>query len=469
MSSSLVNIYNPLGSHLPAYADYCTWRSQWGRRAPLRWLGIDAASKARNAGGADTSELLRRYQPHLEARKSALGEAARIALPDVLTEDDSEFARRARSYLAHVCAMAELPSPAQVLHILLPKVELFDARCLDINGTPSVFITSQAVELVRSFARTVSLCARLNMLATPQILEMAEQLPPCVLLAWETITGAQAPGIVLHYLLQLSPMENSSTVVRRNIFEKLEWLRPEEQRAQGWALLSCLLMQAMLQTVSNVLQGRPGVNSVLDAATDIAIAPSDRAIDSDYLALLILAFIVLHEAGHVVLGHNALEPVDTPMDGVYRELVKGAQAYANEHPDEILNFQSHLDSVMSHEIAADRFALHVAGDTLRHPLLEAATLWCAVLETADESREDWLEKFRAGKPGAHPPFMARVWQLNGQFSTGVRQGWPAQEITRRAQSMADRVGPDLLPADGLARIFPILWQIAQQEIRNTSS
>jgi hypothetical protein len=294
---------------------------------------------------------------------------------------------------------------------------------------------------------------------------MIETLPPCILLAWETISGDPSIGQMLYHFTKLPSDNDFPKVIRHELFNKMDWMSAEEQRAHGRALLSGLLMQAMLQIVSNTVHARTGVEFLLETPKSVLNKPSDRIIDSDYLALLMLVFIVFHEIGHSVLDHNALEPEDMPMDSVYREISNRMETYATKHSDTIFNFQNLMDTVISHEIAADKFAIQAVGDLLRHPLLEAATLWCTALEAADESREDWLEKFSAGKPGAHPPFMARVWQLNGLFSEDARKGWPAQEITRRAQSMVNRVGSELLSVEGLARLFPVLWQIALKEIR----
>jgi hypothetical protein len=457
-SESFVGIYNPLGSDLSAYENFRVWRSKWNRRTAFTPWGNDLI-----AGDAAlvTRPLLRAYLPHIAGRLGQI-EPSGFAVSSDIGEDKSELAAQTRAYFTEVIEHSDLPLEAMSAKLVFPDTRLFDARCIEVSGTPVIFLTSRVLELARCFGRTVSLCARLNDLAAPSVLETTDpdKLPPRVLLAWETIQGAGQLRVLIDSLLQLPPGREQKEGVLKMVFDQ-EWFRPEHRRGHARAMISFYLIQMMLQGVSNAIHGRAGVESVLDAATDPEIGGSPQTIDSEYLTLLILVFIVLHELGHLVLGHNRLQPLDNPQDAQLRRIAEAAKSWADAQGFQAWNL---MDSILSYELAADKFALGVAGDTLQHPLLEAATLWCAALSAGNDTGEDWLEKSFKRAGDSHPDFAMRVHMLNGHFSTGDRAVWVAQQITKRAQSLADGSRADWDPA-AVARLFCVLWEIGLDEVR----
>jgi hypothetical protein len=449
-----VPVYNPLGAHMAGYGAYREWQ---GRRRPRAWL-------ARIGFGARPNTLpqavMDAYRAHLAARTRA---SPGIQLPDRLAEDRSELADRARSFCEFVASRTDPPAMTSGVRLLIPRIGVFDGRCLEVGGKPAVFVTSNVLEVVRFFANTVSLCTRLNALAAPVVLTTAEETPQAILLAWETVVGSRA--IVQQTLDLLSgPFEGDpGPALSQALARPFDWMDADTQQGMLRSSLSLHLMQAAIQVLGDVTRGRERHQGVIAAATAPAFAPSDSAVDSEYLALLVLAYIYLHELGHATLRHSWLRPPDTPVDTVMREIGRHTMAFAKDEGAAAVDF---LDTVLSHEIAADTFALGVADDDLRHPLLEAATLWCAALAGGNSSSPSWWpEEAMASEGLAHPPFAMRVWQMNGRYSTGARQGWVAQEITRRAESVTERAGAPPLPAAALERAFPALWRVALRAVR----
>src|SRR5262249_11409925 len=151
--------------------------------------------------------------------------------------------------------------------LVFPDLDLFDARCLEVDHTPAVFLTSRVLELARCFARTVSLCARLNDLAAPSVLATTQpdQLPQRVMLAWQTFRAAPQLRILIDSMLQMPAGTAQKEGVLEMVFDQ-QWFSPEHRRGHARAMVSFYLIQMMLQAVSNTIHSRAGVQSVLDAA-----------------------------------------------------------------------------------------------------------------------------------------------------------------------------------------------------------
>ncbi len=155
------------------------------------------------------------------------------------------------------------------------------------------------------------------------------------------------------------------------------------------------------------------------------------SMDARYLATVVLTFVVLHEHAHIAHRHNSLEPMAE--DPQIKQIVEGVMRFAKDHPDTVA--VDLTESTQRFEQDADCFAIEAVPETYRSAMLEAATLWFTTLASADRGGTDWLEKSAEGKGRAYPQYAMRVWFLNGRYSTGMRQGKIAQEITRTAQAI----------------------------------
>ena len=172
--------------------------------------------------------------------------------------------------------------------------------------------------------------------------------------------------------------------------------------------------------------------------------------------------MVLHELGHIALGHNRIDYRGTEAELALSERFTSDlwEAGGVERVVEFLGTQS------SFELAADIFAVEVLDGSLREPMLEAASLWCAANERAHPvsggDRFDDL-KHMFGAPQKYPSPAVRVWYLNGRMSSGRRAGAMARQIAEAAESAGFELqlaGAPAEPARELA-VFAALWDLVE--------
>ena len=133
----------------------------------------------------------------------------------------------------------------------------------------------------------------------------------------------------------------------------------------------------------------------------------------------------------------------------------------SRHVGEAVNLTG---SSQSFELAADAVAVEVLDAALQEPFLEAATLWCAVLESAHgTSQRDPVQ--RSPTTTGHPSFASRVWYLNSRLSSGSRQGEIAHMINAFAEAASRDAARDDLEPDHEEAVLATLAEIAGDEIR----
>ena len=439
MSSEGTFVYHPLGPDTPLFA---LWQEAIGQR--------------RREDATVPPDVMRRYRSHLSAQ---LRNAKHAPLPDRLEDDQRELVRQFRAFFPMFLKRIGAPDRVAQIPVSFPKLDFFDARATEADNKRAIFVSSRALDLIELFARTMSLCARLNGLAIP-ILCQAQQPPPKFLvLAWMPLLTESLPGFSLDSLRKLPAGPQAEGPLRKELFGAFQG---DLRQAMGRWRLTHYLAGAMLLAMGRMLRG-DGREEQLLFKTASALQPCDAAgsIDSRYLATLVLTFIALHEHAHLAHRHQSLEPME--VDPQIKQMVEGLEAYAREHPDRVVETVDLTASTQRFEQDADCFPFEVTPEEYHHALLEAATLWLGVLASADRGGMDWLEKAGQSKGRAYPQYAMRVWFLNGRFSTGERQGEIARCITRAVEAIEARPSEAEFPAQALQSSFAALWKIARAE------
>ena len=160
------------------------------------------------------------------------------------------------------------------------------------------------------------MCIRLNELALPGLLaiEASEgHIPRHVPLAWMAMTKSGIAGLALDDLLARRPGTDLERYLRDEIFSThVDWWPTPISRAFGRYTLSQYLSQLMMHAVSQLARpGGRGGQAYLGVTDAVAQSRTPGSVDSRYLATLVLTFIVLHELGHFLLGHNE-RPAQSP-------------------------------------------------------------------------------------------------------------------------------------------------------------
>jgi tetratricopeptide (TPR) repeat protein len=190
------------------------------------------------------------------------------------------------------------------------------------------------------------------------------------------------------------------------------------------AMSRCLLHLMMRAIRQGAESGWAAVPELPDVASPI---------DRRYLAVLALTFVVFHEIGHILGGHNEIG-FRPPMEPAFEALL-GAFQSSGGPGEEVFDLTG---AVASSEISADLFAIEQFDGKLREPMLDAASLWCTAHERAHKVTGD-----RAGDlqhmfrhPDDHPSFALRVWQMNGRMQAGYRSLEIARIIVAATENAA---------------------------------
>ena len=438
MSADGVFVYHPLGPKTPLFE---LWRE---------------ASKQRQRRQPTVSpELLKRYRSHVAARLRGATSPS-----GDLKEDRRKLVQLFRAFFPVFLERIGAPPDRTDIPVTFPTLALFDARVAEVGQQRGIFVTSRVLDVIELFAHTMSLCARLNGLASPVLCAREDPPPPHILLAWMPLYNHGLEGFTLRELLPLLLAANATQHLKRYIFAAVRWRSKEATRAWGRHRLAAYLAQIMLASMERLLRAEVvGGEELLDIAGDLASCDEALSMDSRYLATVVLTFLVLHEHAHIAHRHNSLEPMEE--DPQIKHLVAGAMQFAKDHPDTVA--VDLTDSTQRFEQDADCFAIEAVPETYRGAMLEAATLWFTALASADRGETDWLEKSAEAKGRAYPQYAMRVWFLNGRYSTGARQGKIAQAITRTAEAIeASPSGVDV-SLTKLALLFRALWAIGCAE------
>ena len=446
-----VFVYHPLNRQTPLFAAY-TEATRKGHGAAV----------AQSLSAEDRMRLVNKYKLHMRDVMER-----RCLRSDTLAPD-FEGDRRALvgRFLAFFPALVKktmLRSRAPEVAIFFPAIDCFDNRCVEVKGHgEAIFITSRALDVIELFANTLSMCVRLNGLELSAMLGFEDPPPPHLPLTWMTMRPRTMPDIFMLDKILERPSEGpSEQALQDELYTRgvSDWMSEEVKRGWGHYRLSMALTWLMLRAINGLVRrGQRGGESYVGVTAAPTRASSILSLDSDYLATLILTFIVLHEIGHFALGHNRV--ASRPGDPVLQQIVEGSAKYAAEHGAEGHNL---MGTHVGHETGADAFALDVIEEDFRDPVLEATTLWCAALAGTNDDCGDWVHNVFAAPAEKYPGYPMRVWFLNGRFSKGKRQGHIAQEITRQAEALASALGQDQEFSDESSDLFRKLWAIAAKE------
>ncbi|HEY1340506.1 MAG TPA: tetratricopeptide repeat protein, partial [Bryobacteraceae bacterium] len=259
--------------------------------------------------------------------------------------------------------------------------------------------------------------------------------------------------------------ERGARELRTLLFDQADFAADRLQPGIARYHLSHYLMQMMMRALRRATDGGR------DEALDLGQAPVDSwPVDRDFLELLTLSFVVLHEIGHITLGHNrpGYRGADAEVAMADRLI---EQLRNTEGVENIVEFSG---TQSSFELEADVFAVHVLVAEFREPMLEAASLWCAAMHRAhlvsSGDRVDDLEQMSQA-PEAHPSHAVRVWYLNGQLASGRRAG----PIARRIREAAESTGLELqledaapVPASVESAVFAGLWELVAAATADSS-
>ena len=439
MSADGVFVYHPLGLTTPLFE---LWR--------------EASKQPPRAQPAVSPELLKRHRSHVAARLRGAP-----SFPGDQTEDSRELVQLFRAFFPAFLEQIGAPPDRADIPVTFPTLALFDARVAEVAQQRGIFVTSRVLDMIELFARTMSLCARLNGLAIPVLCALGDPPPPHVLLAWMPLHNHGLAGFTLSELLGVPIAGNLRQRLEGQIFAAVPGFSAEASRAWGRHRLAAYLAQITLASMQRLL--RPdlaGGEELLGIAGELPSCDEAMSMDARYLATVVLTFIVLHEHAHIAHRHNSLEPMEE--DPQIRHIVEGAMQFAKDHPDTVA--VDLTESTQRFEQDADCFAIEAVPETYRSAILEAATLWFTTLASADRGGTDWLEKSAEAKGRAYPQYAMRVWFLNGRYSTGMRQGKIAQEITRTAQAIEASASSVDLSLEKLVPVFRALWEIGCAEV-----
>jgi hypothetical protein len=390
-------------------------------------------------------ELLRGYRSYALGLHQSTG---LNSVPAVLVADDRKLVRKFRAFLPVFLEMADsAASVAKGISVEFPSVSVSDARADLVAGRKVAYVTSGKLDAIELFADTVSTCAGLNLLALPALIEVSNFSGEGVPLAWLSLRSDTLRGMSVSELL--TRVERGSTVDSA-IHSFVRSMSPRIQPGYYAYLLSYYLMQLLMRQI------RRSAGQRFDHRPTLHNPLSPRSlIDRDYLAVLTLSFVVLHEVSHHPLQHNTIGFQGWPHEIAFSDaLTKIVSSLYG--PEAVLGTPG---SVGAFELKADSFPLEITPAALREPLLEAASLWIATHErgyvVAGNRFDDLLRMGRDKE--AHPSPALRVWTLNGRFSTGIRQGDIACRISDYAEDAAAECKSDLDNSQLEVEVYQSIW------------
>jgi tetratricopeptide (TPR) repeat protein len=410
-----MEIYNPLRGGSELYRIYST---SLARELP------EGAEEERRA------ELLRRYRPYALRLARARG----VEGPPVeLEEDERELVGVFRRFFAEVSGRILLGPAISRVPILFPQTPVSDGRVGGEGSQAAVYISSGKLDALELFAGTVSICARLNEMAVAGYVEVGEpSVTDIIPLPWLSLVGDAAPWLNIGGLLE---SDADVQQVAREVFGPNWPDSPIRRAAFARQTMSRCLLHLMMRAIR---QGAESGWAAVPELPDVA-SPIDRR----YLAVLALTFVIFHEIGHILGGHNEIG-LRPPMEPALEPMISAFQSTAGPGED-VFDLTG---AVASSEISADLFAIEQFDGKLREPMLDAASLWCTAHERAHkvtgDRGGDLLHMFQ--HPDDHPSFALRVWQMNGRMQAEYRPLEIARTIVAAAENAATELwgrGPSL--------------------------
>ncbi len=146
MSADGVFVYHPLGPKTPLFE---LWR--------------EASKQRPREQPAVSPELLKRYRSHVvraATRRGVVPSRARRRTGGNSCNCSARSSRLSSGGSVPRRTVLDIP-------VTFPTLALFDARVAEAGQQRGIFVTSRVLDVIELFARTMSLCARLNGLATP--------------------------------------------------------------------------------------------------------------------------------------------------------------------------------------------------------------------------------------------------------------------------------------------------------------
>lgn len=409
-----MEIYNPLRSGSELHRIYST---SLARELP------EGLAEERRA------ELLRRYRPYALRLARARGVDGP---PAELEEDRRELVDMFRRFFAEVSRRIQLGPVISRVPILFPRTPVSDGRVDGEGSQAAVYISSGKLDALELFAGTVSICARLNEMAIAGYVEVGEpSVSDIIALPWLSLDGDATPWLDIGRLLESDPDVQH---VARAVFGPNWPDSPIRRAAFARQTVSRCLLLLMMRAIR---QGAESGWAAIPELPDVA-SPIDRC----YLAVLALTFVVFHEIGHILGGHNEIG-FRPPMEPAFEAMISAFQSTAGPGED-VFDLTG---AVASSEISADLFAIEQFDGKLREPVLDAASLWCTAHERAHkvtgDRAGDLLHMFQ--HPDDHPSFALRVWQMNGRMHAEYRPLEIARTIVAAAENAATEWarGPNL--------------------------
>jgi tetratricopeptide (TPR) repeat protein len=432
MTSSLNTpmIYNPLRPSTALYEEYVS------------------ATRV-EAPATDNGELIKFYRSHVVSVDQGVW----------LEEDARRLVTQFRSFFPSILRMSDLREGVANLPLVFPSIAVPDARTIEDGAHRAVFVTSGMLNAIELFSATISICARLHELAIPILSKYEDNPPKKVPLAWVTLTGDSIPLLDVSSLLAQSFSTDDELCL--HIVESSRVGPSDLWPAATRYTLSRYLVQLMMRALRNTATSSPHALAAYKFNKPLTASP----IDADYLAALALAFTVLHEIGHLALRHNEIGYRGTAGEvSLADSIITAAAGVDKDASDRSIRVANLVGTGSSFEFAADNFAIGILNDNVREAMLEAASLWCAALERANVVEGNrFKDLIRMNEsPESHPSFALRVWNLNGRFSSGWRQGELARSVATAAEEAAYEWDRGSYQPEREASAFRTLWQLAVQ-------
>jgi len=439
MSGASVVIYHPLG---PQEQLFKLWR--------------EPRPQMRCKQPTVTPQLRKRYRSHLLAPTRS-----GMALPDQFDEDTRELVRDFRAFFPLFLSRNGAPGDRTQIPFSFPKHHIFDARPVELAGRPTIFISSRTLDMIELFARTMSLCARLNGAALPHLLQLQDPPPDVVTFAWLPLQFEGVPGVSFDDLLDWAAHSVAPGRLQAKLSGWFNAMPSDLRKGPGRWQLTHFLAQVMLLTMKRLARGAGQEEAMLEMTRELPRHDGAATLDARYLATVVLTFVALHEHAHITHGHQSVEPME--QDARLSRIAEGVMQFAKENPDTVAKAVDFRGQTQFYEQDADCFAIEATSEQYRDEMLEAATLWFTALAAADQGGVSWVTKATESEGRRYPQYAMRVWFLNGRYSTGLRQGDVAQTTYQIANAIEQYKSSLELPVEQLLALSHALWDFALQE------
>ena len=414
---------------------------------------------------------LKRYRNFLLGAGRRLRQAGAAPLPDPLPTGGghSLLKKTLKPMLIRLMSIeddANARGDIEGQAFIFPAIREFDVRMLPGAFPPAIVITEGTLDLIYFYARAVSVCRALNAAALPQIVELGQRetgnLPPAVVLEWVTF-DADARRSVVDWFRKL---DLSSERVRARLFG-----RPGVDPS---SMFATAIMDLAIDLVARYLREPFPLPQQTGESPPVAV-------DTGYVAALIVAYMALHEVAHVSLCHGR----EDNYAGFLRSRLAsmgvassatsgdaGQKPFLDARLEDGRTARFFVgDSTPVDEVQADLTALSYVSERFRRPILSAATVWLAALEDAFHDQTG-----RAGRLGElgttepYPSFVLRLRTLNRVYGSAERKqaiGPVLDALANRIQASTQLRGVDLgdhAQRDRDLQLFRNLMEIVENRL-----